>query len=302
MPNARLTPIRWLSVFLVTAALGFAQPKSGFAGDYAGTLGAIPVILHLVAGGNGTLTGTVDFPGQDLFKLPCTEVNVRAQSLSFTVPRFQGTWVGFISANGTSLTGTWNSDSPVPLNFVRSGAAANTTTTATSSNLAQAIAGTTSPSVPVNGIGATPSAIRFDETTHTITVPRPDGVTVTFVGEDVKIVGFQGVNYIVRHKKGSASRLLESGILHPTRAAGGVAGGGEEFLLEGGGIIFDSGMGIVVGREDSRQVLMAKQLSQIAVDAVADVHAIAGHENFAPPGYNNLKEISGYRLRSDGSR
>jgi hypothetical protein len=38
----------------------------------------------------------------------------------------------------------------------------------------------------------TPAAdIRIDLATHTITVPRPDGITITFVGEDVKIAGFR---------------------------------------------------------------------------------------------------------------
>jgi hypothetical protein len=49
-------------------------------------------------------------------------------------------------------------------------------------------------------------------------------------------------------------------------------------------------------------VLTAKQLSKIAVDPVADVQQVPGHENFAQARYNKLKEISQYRLRSDGSR
>jgi hypothetical protein len=124
---------------------------------------------------------------------------------------------------------------------------------------------------------------------------------VTFVGEDVKIHNYQGGGYPLRHQKGSAGRLLQSSILHPTRAGGGMAGGGIEFLREGGGLIYDSGTG-GNNLQENRQVLMAKQLSQIAVDAVADVRKVPGHESFAPPGYNSLKEISQYRLRSDGSR
>jgi len=54
--------------------------------------------------------------------------------------------------------------------------------------------------------------------------------------------------------------------------------------------------------QENPQVLLAKQLSKVAVDAVADVRKVPGHESFAPPGYNTLKEISQYRLRSDGSR
>jgi hypothetical protein len=158
------------------------------------------------------------------------------------------------------------------------------------------------PSTPADVNGTTASGIAFDETAHTITVPRPDGVTVTFVGEDVKIAGFHKLRYIVRHQKGTAGRFLERSLGHSNAAGGSLSGGGEEFLMEGGGLIYDSGMGTNSDMQVNSPVLTAKQLSKIAVDAVADVRNIPGHENFAPPGYNTLKEISQYRLRSDGSR
>src|SRR5215469_18229578 len=85
-------------------------------------------------------------------------------------------------------------------------------------------------------------------------------------------------------------------------SGGSLSGGGEEFLREGGGINYDSGMGTNPDMQVNSPVLTAKQLSKIAVDAVADVRQVPGHENFTPPGYNTLKEISQYRLRSDGSR
>jgi hypothetical protein len=81
-----------------------------------------------------------------------------------------------------------------------------------------------------------------------------------------------------------------------------LSGGGEEFLREGGGIIDDAGMGTNQDMQVNSPVLTAKQLSKIAVDAVADVRQVPGRENFTPPGYNTPKEISQYRLRSDGSR
>lgn len=87
-----------------------------------------------------------------------------------------------------------------------------------------------------------------------------------------------------------------------THAAGGSAfGGGVEFLREGGGLIYDSGMGSY-NLQENPQILKAKQLSQMAVDAVAAVRKAPGHENFKPPAYDTLLEISKYRLRSDGSR
>ena len=391
-PGAIIPPMcgRFLPGFLLIAVLSLAQQKPDFTGDYVGSLGPMHVKLHLIAGRDGTLTGTVDSPDQNLLGLPCADFHINGQALSFTVPMVRGAWSGFISGDGASLSGMWNQGSPMPLNLTRSVAAntADSTTTSAISprtgaaevkwddyifrfnqagTMAQVFEGgkvvgtiltmngeqqvipvpgpdsdklkksfedykafnarshsgnssaavtTTAPSpgqqpasppeatsfsMPVNGSGATASVVRFDEATHTITVPRPDGVTVTFVGEDVKIAGFHKANYIVRHQKGSVGRFLESNVDHSTRAGGSLSGGGEEFLREGGGIIYDSGMG-GVNLQESHQVLLAKQLSQVAVDAVADVRRMPGHENFAPPGYNSLKEISQYRLRSDGSR
>ena len=180
------------------------------------------------------------------------------------------------------------------------GTAASATATPPPASQPAASAATTSGS-PVAESTTPASAIHFDDATHTITVPRADGVTVTFAGDDVKIAGFHRQNFIVRHQKGSAGRFLEGTVEHSSRAGGSISGGGEEFLRDGGGIIYDSGMG-GVNLQENPQVLLAKQLSQVAVAAVADVRQVPGHENFAPPGYNTLKEISQYRLRSDGSR
>jgi hypothetical protein len=165
----------------------------------------------------------------------------------------------------------------------------------------------TMPGRPTSSYTADPSptpaaAIRFDDSTKSIVVPRPDGITVTFVGEDVKIAGFRKLNYVVRHQKGSAGRFFEHSLAHSDSSGGSLSGGGEEFLLEGGGIIYDSGMGTNQDIQVNSPVLTAKQLSKIAVEAVADIRQVSGHESFAPPGYNTLKEISQYRLRSDGSR
>lgn len=383
---------RFLAGFLIAAALGVGQQKPDFAGDYGGALGPIHIKLHVMAGRDGILTGTVDSPDQGLTGVPCADFQINGQSLSFTVPIVHGTWIGFLSADGTSLTGMWNQGSPVPLNFTRSAANAASAAANGSSpsqgrpqtgasevkwddytfkftptgTMAQVFegskvvgtiltmngelqvipmpgtdadklkksfedykvfsarshagnstgmptaptpgaqqpgptGGTTAPSTFSGGSGAAPSGIRFDDVTHTITVPRPNGVTVTFAGEDVKIAGFRRVTYVVKHQKGGVGRFLERGVGHPDRVGGSLSGGGEEFLLDGGGIVYDSGMG-GVNLQESPQVLLAKQLSQIAVDAVADVRQVPGHETFTPPGYSSLKEISQYHLRSDGSR
>jgi hypothetical protein len=146
---------------------------------------------------------------------------------------------------------------------------------------------------------ADPSGIKFEG--KTVTVPRTDGMIVTFVEEDVTISDARGPVYILRHKKGSVGRTLEQTFDHRNAVGGGVAGGGIEFLKAGGGLIYDSGMG-GYNMQESPGVRTAKQLALVAVDAADAVRGISGHAGFKPPGYGALKDVSQYRLRSDGSR
>jgi hypothetical protein len=379
---------RVLFALLLIAAPALAQQKPDFPGDYAGILGPYHVKLHLTAVAGGALSGTVDSPEQGMVGVPCSDIQVNGQSLSFKVPMVQGMWTGFLSADGATLSGMWSQGMPMQLNLTRitaanaasaagnvvlpprpgvgevkwddytfkynqmgtmaqvfqggkvvgtiltmngdqrvvplpgtdsekltksfedykafaarshSGSSSAAPATAAASSSAPPAAASETASAAAPARSATASAIHFDDAAKTITVPRPDGVTVTFVAEDVKIVGFRRGNYVLRHQKGSAGRFLERSIDKPNAVGGSVSGGGVEFLREGGGIIYDSGVG-GYNLQENPQVLLAKKLSQVAVDAVADVRKVAGHESFTPPGYNTLKEISQYRLRSDGSR
>jgi CubicO group peptidase (beta-lactamase class C family) len=51
--------------------------------------------------------------------IPCADFQIDGNSLSFRVPAVNGTWKGSISADGASLTGTWNQGRPAALNFMR---------------------------------------------------------------------------------------------------------------------------------------------------------------------------------------
>jgi hypothetical protein len=146
---------------------------------------------------------------------------------------------------------------------------------------------------------ADPSGIKFDA--NTVTVPRTDGMIVTFAGEDVTIGAADRPMYVLRRKKASVGRTFEQALDHRHAVAGGIAGGGIEFLHAGGGLIYDSGMG-GYNLQESPGVRVAKQLALVAMDAVNAVREVPGHADFKPSAYNALKQISEYRLRSDGSR
>ena len=351
--------------------------------------------LHLVADPNGKLTGTADNSEAGLTGMPCENIRIDGQTLSFMIPMVRGTWTGFVGADGNSLSGMWNQGAnPMPLNFMRTsggsqggvisgpggenapgevkwddyvfkfvpggnmvqvyqgGKVVGTIMTVNGQQRVIAFPGTDSaklqksyqdyqtfdarshgnaapaaptaetaapsaqPTVPMvpaaaapgaapTSLGfassgkADPSGVKFDG--DTVTVPRSDGMVVTFAQEDVTIAGARGPMYVLRHKKGSVGRTFEQSLDHRNAVGGGIGGGGIEFLRAGGGLIYDSGMG-GYNLQETSGVRMAKQLALVAVDAVNAVRQLPGHAGFKPSGYKNLKEISEYRLRSDGSR
>ena len=172
---------------------------------------------------------------------------------------------------------------------------------------APALAGTAAPTAGAepaslgfsNGGQADPAGIKFAG--NTVTVPRTDGMTVIFAGDDVTISRGAAPMYVLRRKKASVGRTFEQALEHSNATGGGIAGGGVEFLRAGGGLIYDSGMG-GYNVQESPGVRQAKQLALIAMDAINAVRQMPGHSDFKPSSYNALKDVSTYRLRSDGSR
>lgn len=382
-----------LGTVVAVATVAYGQ-NSTLAGDYAGMLGPYHVKLHLVVAPNGSVTGTADNSDMGMVGLPCANIRVEGQTLSYTVPAVGGTWTGFVSADGNSLSGMWSQGAePMPMNLTRitggsqvaaaagpagmnaqgevkwddyvfrfipgtqmaqvyqggkvvgtigtvngrqrvmalpgtdsaklqksfqdyqaftarSHGDAPPATTAAAPIAPSAIAVPSMPPAPAAGVApaslgfsndgkADPTGIKFEGST--VTVPRTDGMLVTFAGEDVTISGANGPMFILRHKHGSVGRTFEQALDKRDAVGGGVAGGGIEFLHAGGGLIYDSGMG-GYNLQETSGVRMAKQLALVAVNAIDAVRQTPGHADFKPSGYKDLKEISKYRLRSDGSR
>ena len=53
-------------------------------------------------------SATVDNPAQGMSAIPCSNIEVNGQALSFNVPSVRGTWTGVVTGDGTTLTGVWN--------------------------------------------------------------------------------------------------------------------------------------------------------------------------------------------------
>lgn len=109
--NLRLVLCALLGIVVTSAfARGGQTPTpSGFGGDYTGSLGPLHLNLHLKAGADGDVTGTLDSPAQGAMGLPCAEVKAVGAHLSFTVPSIPGnaSWKGILSADSKTLSGTW---------------------------------------------------------------------------------------------------------------------------------------------------------------------------------------------------
>jgi serine-type D-Ala-D-Ala carboxypeptidase/endopeptidase len=109
-----------MSLFLLFATVMSGQSKPPLAGDYAGVLGGmLHLKLHITAGPGGAFSGTLDSVDQGANGIPCSDFRLDGNSLTFRVPAVNGTWKGTISADGTSLAGTWNQGSPLALTFTR---------------------------------------------------------------------------------------------------------------------------------------------------------------------------------------
>jgi CubicO group peptidase (beta-lactamase class C family) len=96
-----------------------AQQKPSIAGDYAGTLGSLHLKLHLKVDAAGAVAGTLDSTDQGAMGIPCADFHLDGQALAFTVPAVNGKWKGTVSADGATLTGTWDQGVPQLLNFAR---------------------------------------------------------------------------------------------------------------------------------------------------------------------------------------
>ena len=112
---------RRLLFLCLAAATGAVsgQTKPDIAGDYLGTLGPLHLRLHLKVDASGALSGTMDSPDQGANGLACADFKLQGEALSFSVPIVHGTWKGTVSANGKTLTGTWDQGNPMPLEFTR---------------------------------------------------------------------------------------------------------------------------------------------------------------------------------------
>ena len=93
------------------------------AGDWSGTLTAGPaqlrLLLHITAGKDGALSGTLDSIDQGANGIPINSVTLKDGKLALTVDAVHGTYEGNVNKEATEITGTWSQGQPLELNFKR---------------------------------------------------------------------------------------------------------------------------------------------------------------------------------------
>jgi hypothetical protein len=195
--------------FGVTLALSFGQQPSGIAGDYAGMLGPLHVMLHLVAGQDGSLTGTVDSRDQGMSGIPCVDIHVNGQGLSFSVPAIHGSWMGFVSADNNALSGTWNQGTAMPLNLTRVTAASAPVPSASYPSAASAAPGAPEQACPAGSMANYWDGSAWKPMTLAPEVRAERGFSLT-EGLKNPLNPMAGHTTIKRYKGASASIALAS--------------------------------------------------------------------------------------------
>jgi len=105
-----------------TAAPASAPSSTNAAvGDWSGTLQAGPaqlrLVLHIKAGSDGALTGTLDSIDQGANGIPISTVSYKDGKLELNVAAVNGTYEGTVDKD--EIKGTWTQGQPLELNFKR---------------------------------------------------------------------------------------------------------------------------------------------------------------------------------------
>jgi D-alanyl-D-alanine-carboxypeptidase/D-alanyl-D-alanine-endopeptidase len=128
-PASRLAPITLVATLMAIVGAGVylpaaAQESGAIQGDFSGVLGPLTLKLHVRAAADGSLSCTLDSESQGALGLACADVHRDGQNFSFSVPSVRGSWKGSVDSQGSSLTGTWDQGTPMPLKFSKNDPAA----------------------------------------------------------------------------------------------------------------------------------------------------------------------------------
>jgi hypothetical protein len=96
----------------IVPALTMAQDTQPIVGDWRGTLnpGAQPkkrIVVHISAAQDGSLSGTIDYPDQDISGVQITAITYREPTLHFESSSSLTVLDGAMNKDNSRITGTW---------------------------------------------------------------------------------------------------------------------------------------------------------------------------------------------------
>jgi pimeloyl-ACP methyl ester carboxylesterase len=120
-----MADFRWLlragTVCATCAAIlgAFPAAAQNIAGDWQGTLNTggsgLRVLFHFTQPAGGTLGGNFDSLDQDARGIPISSMALQNGKLTFASKAVEGTFEGRVSADGSTIEGTWNQGRDLPL-------------------------------------------------------------------------------------------------------------------------------------------------------------------------------------------
>ena len=115
---------RILAIAIALAAFNPAvRAQSSVAGDWQGTLSAggveLRLVFHIKATPDGALSATLDSIDQGANGIPATSATLKQGKLSVAFNSLNATYEGTVSADASTITGTWSQGTPIDLNLKR---------------------------------------------------------------------------------------------------------------------------------------------------------------------------------------
>lgn len=114
---------QWMIVFVLIFGGRAAWAQQDITGDWKGVLSAgvadLHLVLHITKGASGQLQATLDSVDQGANGIPVSSVKLDGSKLNLEVEAVHGTYVGTVSPDTKTITGTWSQGQDLPLEFKR---------------------------------------------------------------------------------------------------------------------------------------------------------------------------------------
>lgn len=92
--------------------------REDFAGWWKGQVSVVPIVFHIV-GSDGALKVTMDSPAQGVRGIPCGDAEVKGDTIVIDIPSIRGRFEGVLSADGSSVAGTFTQGVSLATTLVR---------------------------------------------------------------------------------------------------------------------------------------------------------------------------------------